>query len=221
VNLIDVAVLIVIALSAIFAFARGFVREALSLVAWVGAASVTLFGFDLARGVIARIVATPLLADLIAGAGLFLIALITLTILTSQIAGLLQWSALTPIDRTLGLAFGVVRGAVIVSVAYFVIDVVLPLNDRPSILRDARSAPLLVQGADMVRGVLPGSLQLKAASASEDGERATGQAKAVHDAMDALSAPAVPIPPKPQEAPAPSYKPTDQRELNRLIDNSH
>jgi hypothetical protein len=39
--------------------------------------------------------------------------------------------------------------------------------------------------------------------------------------MGALSSPAVPIPPKPEDAAAPSYKPTDQRELNRLIDNAH
>ena len=31
-------------LSAMFAFARGFVREALSIVAWVGAALITLYG---------------------------------------------------------------------------------------------------------------------------------------------------------------------------------
>jgi hypothetical protein len=39
--------------------------------------------------------------------------------------------------------------------------------------------------------------------------------------MGALATPAVPIPPKTQEPPAPSYKPADQRELNRLIDNAH
>ena len=47
VNLVDLAVLVVIALSAIFAFARGFVREALSIAAWVGAALITLYGFEL------------------------------------------------------------------------------------------------------------------------------------------------------------------------------
>jgi membrane protein required for colicin V production len=221
VNLVDIAVLVVIALSAIFAFARGFVREVLSVIAWVGAALLTLYGFDWARGLTSRFVATPLLAQLIAGAGLFLGSLIVLTIVTSYAARFLQWGALTPIDRTLGLAFGVVRGVVLVSIAYFLVDVVLPLNERPSLLRDARSAPLLAQGADMVRGVLPASLQLKSATVSEDAQRVLGQEKAAHAAMGALSSPAVPIPPKPQDVPAPSYKPTDQRELNRLIDNSH
>ena len=46
-NWLDLAVIGIVALSAIFAFARGFVREALSIVAWVGAAAVTLYGFRL------------------------------------------------------------------------------------------------------------------------------------------------------------------------------
>jgi membrane protein required for colicin V production len=221
VNLVDLAVLAVIALSAIFAFARGFVREALSIAAWGGAALITLYGFDYVYGITTRFVTTPLLADLIAGAGLFLVALIGLTIVTGYVARLAQWSALSPIDRTLGLIFGVARGAVLVSVAYFLVDITLPPNDRPAWLRDARSQPLLAQGADALRGILPESLQLRSASMADDAQRALGQAKSARDAMGALSSPVVPIPPKSQDAPAPNYKPADQRELNRLIDNAH
>src|ERR1700738_3362341 len=43
-NALDFAIVAVIALSAIFAFARGFVREALSIIAWVGAAAAPLYG---------------------------------------------------------------------------------------------------------------------------------------------------------------------------------
>jgi membrane protein required for colicin V production len=221
VNLVDLAVLVVIALSAAFAFARGFVREALSIAAWVGAALITLYGFNSVYGITTRFVTTPLLAELVAGAGLFLVSLIVLTILTSSIARLVQFSALSPIDRTSGLIFGVARGAVLVAIAYLVVDITLPPNARPNWLRDARSQPLLAQGADMLRGILPDSLQLKSASAMDEAERALGHAKAARDAMGALANPAAPMPPKPQDAQTPSYKPADQRELNRLIDNSH
>src|ERR1700738_1821038 len=80
-NALDLAIIAVIALSAVFAFARGFVREALSIVAWIGAAAITLYGFNSAYGIAIRFVTTPLLADLIAGAGLFVLSLIVLTIL--------------------------------------------------------------------------------------------------------------------------------------------
>lgn len=220
-NPVDLAVIVVIALSALFAFARGLVREALSIVAWVGAALITLYGFGYVYDITARFVTTPMLANLIAGAGLFLVSLIGLTILSGYAARFVQWSALTPVDRTLGLIFGVARGAVLVSIAYLVVDISLPPTDRPAWLRDARSEPLLAEGADTLRGVLPQSLQLKSASAIDDAQRTLGQAKAARDAMGALSTPATPIPPKTQDAQAPVYKPAEQRELNRLIDNSH
>src|SRR5205085_3267774 len=45
-NPLDLGVIAILVLSAIFAFARGFVREALSIIAWVGAAAITILGFN-------------------------------------------------------------------------------------------------------------------------------------------------------------------------------
>lgn len=220
-NAVDLAVLAVVALSALFAFARGFVREALSIAAWFGAALITLYGFAAVERFVAGYVTTPLLADLIAGAGLFLVALIGLTVLTGYIARFVDWSALTPIDRTLGLIFGVVRGLVLVSLAYLVIDISLPQTDRPSWLENAKSEPFLAEGADMLRGMLPQSLQAKAMAAVDDSSQALSRAQTARAAMGALSSPAAAsAAPKPAPAAAPVYKPAEQRDLDRLIDNS-
>src|SRR5271169_7018213 len=112
-NPLDLAVIGIVALSAIFAFARGFVREALSIIAWVGAAAVTLYGFNSVYAMTMRFVTTPLLADLVAGAGLFVISLIVLTIITGHVARFADSGALSPINRTLGLIFGLARGVVL------------------------------------------------------------------------------------------------------------
>jgi membrane protein required for colicin V production len=215
VNGLDLAVLGVIALSAIFAFARGLVREALSIVAWAGAGLTTLYGFDHVYGLVIRFVATPLLADLIAAAGLFVISLIVLTILTGYIARFVQSSALSPIDRTLGLIFGLVRGAFLVSLAYLLLDISLPQNDRPGWIRQAKSEPFLAQGAELLRNALPEPLKIKSATASDDAQRALAD-----KAMRALSSPAAPSSAKPGEEQVPNYKPGDRRDMNRLIENS-
>jgi len=220
VNGLDLVVLIVIALSAIFAFARGFVREALSIAAWVGAAAITYFGFNHVFAAVVRFIATPLLADLIAGAGLFVISLIVLTILTSYVARFVQSSALSPIDRTLGLIFGVARGVLLVSLAYLVFDIALPLNDRPVWISQAKSQPFLVQGADMLRSALPEGLQVKSAAAADDAQRALERATDAQKAMRALASPAAPSPPKAGQEQAPAYKPGDRREMDRLIENT-
>ena len=214
-NGLDLAVLGVIALSAIFAFARGLVREALSIVAWAGAGLTTLYGFNHVYGLVIRFVATPLLADLIAAAGLFVISLIVLTILTGYIARFVQSSALSPIDRTLGLIFGLVRGAFLVSLAYLLLDISLPQNDRPGWIRQAKSEPFLAQGAELLRNALPEPLKIKSATASDDAQRALAD-----KAMRALASPTASSLAKPGEEQAPNYKPGDRRDMNRLIENS-
>ena len=219
-NGLDLGILGVIALSAIFAFARGFVREALSIVAWVGAALITLSGFNQVYAIVAHFVTTPLLADLIAGAGLFVISLIVLTILTGFLARFVQSSALSPIDRTLGLIFGLARGAFLVSLAYLMVDIALPQNDRPIWVKQAKSEPFLAQGAELLRGALPEPLKLKSAAAADESQRTLERATDAQKAMRALSSPVAPSPVKPGEEQAPSYKPGERRDMNRLIENT-
>jgi membrane protein required for colicin V production len=215
VNALDLAILGVIAISAVFAFARGFVREVLSIVAWIGAGLTTLYAFNHVYRLVIRFVTTPLLADLIAGAGLFVTSLLVLTILTGYLARFVQSSALSPIDRTLGLIFGLARGAVLVSLAYLMVDISLPQSDRPGWIKQAKSEPFLAQGAELLRSALPEPLQIKATAATDDAQRALAD-----KAMRALSNPAAPSPAKPGEEQAPNYKPGDRRDMNRLIENA-
>ncbi len=105
-NPLDLGVIGIVALSAIFAFARGFVREALSIVAWAGAGAITLYGFNWVYAQVEPRVHDRLLAQLSAGFGLFVVSLIVLTILTGIIARSVRASGLSPIDRTLGFIFG-------------------------------------------------------------------------------------------------------------------
>jgi membrane protein required for colicin V production len=220
VNGLDLAVVAVIALSGLFAFARGFVREALSIVAWVGAAAITVCGFDKVCQLTLRLVTTPLLAELIAGAGLFLTSLILLTILTGYAARFVRASAASPIDRTLGLVFGVARGAVLVCLAYLLLDIALPPNDRPSWITEAKFAPYLAQGAETLRSLLPANWQLQGAATFGAAQHALDQAGEAGRAMRALENPAGPQPTSPDQPDAPDYKSGERRDMDRLIQNA-
>lgn len=218
-NPLDIGVIAVVGLSAVFAFARGFVREALSIVAWVGAGFITLYGRDYVYVLVEPMVKNPLLSQLISWGGLFIGALIVLTIITGIIARSVRSSALSPIDRTLGFIFGLARGAFIVSLAYLLLDVSVQLNERPGWLKEAKSAPYLREGADMLRTVLPESLRVKSATAAEDVIKTVNPAIEAQKAMRALTNPTAPASPKPGDPPAPTYKQTDQKELDRIINN--
>jgi membrane protein required for colicin V production len=213
-NPLDIGVIAIIVLSAIFAFARGFVREALSIVAWVGAAAITVYGFNPVLLLVSPLVNNVLLAQLIAGFGLFVVSLIVLTIATGYLARLVRASALSPIDRTLGFIFGLARGVLIVCLAYLLLDFVQP-SERPAWIRDAKSAPYLHQGADMLRQFLPEQLKIKNA-AIDDAVRALSVADQAREAMGALKVPGVPTVLKPDRGP--SYGKGEKRDLDRLID---
>jgi membrane protein required for colicin V production len=221
-NPVDLGVIAVVGLSAVFAFARGFVREALSIVAWVGAGFATLYGFNYVYGIVDPMVHNPLLSQLIAGFGLFVVALIVLTILTGIVARTIRAApGLSPIDRTLGFIFGLARGAFILSLVYLLLETVQP-NDRPPWLRDFKSAPYLQQGADMIRSFLPENWRMKSAAAADEVIKTVSPAAEAEKAMRALSNPTAPPAPAvtpAQPSAAPTYKPNDQRAFDRLINN--
>jgi membrane protein required for colicin V production len=131
-----------------------------------------------------------------------------------------RFSALSPIDRTLGFIFGLARGAFIVCLAYLVLDLV-PAGDRPPWIKDAKSAQFLQQGADKLRSFLPEQLKLKSANAVDEliqkiDPKSAADAEA-KKAMRALATPSQTPAAKTDDAQAPNYRPGDRRDMNRLI----
>jgi membrane protein required for colicin V production len=216
-NPLDLGVIGIVALSAIFAFARGFVREALSIIAWAGAGAITLYGFNWVYAQVEPRVHDRLLSQLIAGFGLFVITLIGLTVLTGIIARSVRTSALSPIDRTLGFIFGLGRGAFLVCLAYLLLAASVQPSDWPAWIRDAKSEPYLHEGADVLKSLLPESLKIKSAEATDNAVKAVSPAIEAERAMRALTNPSPAAEPKPDSPPAPSYRQGDQKGLDRLI----
>jgi membrane protein required for colicin V production len=213
-NWLDLGVVAIIVLSAIFAFARGFVREAFSVVAWGGAAVVTLYGFSWAYDQIDPYVHNPLLSQVIAGFGLFIVSLVVLTMLTGILARMVSATAFSPIDRTLGFVFGLARGVFLVCLAYLLLVAALPPSDWPPWLRDAKSGPYLNEGADLLRGFLPESLKIKSAQIVP---KPVDPAVEARRAMRALATPTSPAAGRSETAATPRYREQNQRELDRLI----
>jgi membrane protein required for colicin V production len=217
VNPLDLGVIGFIALSALFAFARGLVREALSIVAWVGAAAITLYGYNLVFGFFEPLIHNPLLSEVITIGGTFIVSLIVLTILTGIVARMVRSSAMSPIDRTLGFIFGLARGAALVSLAYLLLDPFVPLSERPPWMREAKSTPYMAQGADMLRAFLPESLRIKAGGSAQETPERSDPAAEARRAMRALTRPGGAASTSP--ASAPGYRSNERREMNRLINN--
>jgi len=156
-NWVDLVVLAVILLSGLLAFMRGFVREALGLGAWLVAAFVASpYGvFPYVAPWARQQFADSTLADTVAYAGVFLIVLIALSVLANSLSNFVHYSALGGLDRTLGLVFGLVRGAVLLAIAYILVGMAVPVDQWPPAVLDARSLPAIYRGAAWIVAELP------------------------------------------------------------------
>ena len=146
---VDLAVLGVLAMSAILAFLRGFVREVLGIGAWVGAGFIAIWGFAPARPFIAHYMANMAdwIVDWITGAALFIVSVFVLSMIGRWLSALTRGLGLGGLDRTLGMVFGLVRGAALVIAAYILFGLATPVEQWPEPVLKARLLDSVYEGA--------------------------------------------------------------------------
>ena len=118
----DFAALVVVGLSAVMAFARGLIREVFSVIAFIGGGIAGVFFARLVAPVIESF--TPLdgwLAAVAGGVLVFLVVFIIITVITSTVAKTAHQSTeIGSFDRAAGLAFGILRGVLVVALGVLV-----------------------------------------------------------------------------------------------------
>lgn len=152
---VDLLVVLILIVSTAYAIYRGFVRETLSIFAWAAAAFATLyFGPAVARFLAERL--SPVwLGELIGYGAVFLLVLIPLSFVSYRFSESVKHSEIGAIDRTLGLAFGVVRGLAIVGLAYLVFSVLIPPKTQPNWIQQARLLPLIQSSSEVMLSLVP------------------------------------------------------------------
>ena len=112
-----------------------------------------VFGLPYARPFARELISLPLLADVAAGGVIFIVALLILSLITRAVSRRVQDSALNAVDRSLGFLFGLFRGALLVCLAYIPLAWLMSPGEQPAWLRDARTRPLVEQGAGMIQAL--------------------------------------------------------------------
>jgi membrane protein required for colicin V production len=194
----DFAALVVLGLSGVMAFARGLIREVFSIIAFIGAAIAAVFFAGLLRPIVESF--TPLsgpLASVAAGLLIFLVVFIVITVITSTVAKTAHQSTeIGSFDRAAGLAFGILRGVLVVSLFVLLMrqttveDTTQPADPMQDAIRGARTYPIYNGVASALEAVLP---------------QARDRARDIIDRRESESAP---IPPAEPETQAPQAPPT-------------
>ena len=152
---VDLAVLGVMILSGLLAFSRGLVREVLSIGAWLGAAAIAIAVLPRIRPLVEPHLPSPEWTDPVGYIILFLVSLIVLSIVAKAIGGAVRSSVVSGIDRSLGLLFGLARGAVLAVAVYIVACLAIPPDRWPLPVLESRSLPYIYSGAEWAARQIP------------------------------------------------------------------
>lgn len=150
-TLVDAAVAVTVVVSAILAYSRGFVREALAILGWLAAAFLAFVMAPVAEPLVREI---PYVGDILgdsceltiiaAFAAVFAVVLMLTAFFTPLFSTLIRNSALGGLDQGLGFFFGVLRGFVLVAVALMVFQRAVPAGNF-AVVDNSRSAAVFAR----------------------------------------------------------------------------
>lgn len=155
ITLLDIILLSVMLISGLLAMIRGFMREILSIAAWIAAAGATLYFYKRLMPFAESYFNNQYVAAGVVIGGLFLGTLLIVSIITVRISDMILDSRIGALDRTLGFLFGLGRGLVIVVVAYLFFDWLVPQKSQPTWVTDAKSRVMLAGTGDWLKSMLP------------------------------------------------------------------
>ena len=160
--ILDIAVLVIVFLSAILAMVRGFSREVLSVGSWAAAAgaalAVALWKENPFVPFVLNYVENETIAMIVTIAIVFLVVLIVVSIITMKISDFIIDSSIGALDRTLGFMFGAARGVLLFVVAIGMFNWLAP-QEQPDWIANAKSKPFLDNAANSLIEFLPTDIE--------------------------------------------------------------
>jgi len=192
--ILDGVVIAVVLLSALLAMFRGFVREVLSIAAWVAAAILAYLFYEDLIPYVSEYVNNRSVAVGLSAAGIFLVSLIVVSLITMKISDYVMDSPVGIIDRLLGFVFGAARGILLVVVAVIFFNWLVDDANRPEWVTAAVTYPELSQLGDDLLALIPDDPEAAIRGAfDEGGPGAAGD-------------------------PATTYDPDQQQQIDQLLD---
>ncbi len=158
--LVDIGVVAILFISAGVSFFRGFIREALTILGVLGGGFAALtfgssvvpltskwFGIEDGKepGKIFDLIPADIAAQICAYGGIFILIFMILQLASYLISKAVQAVGLGPIDRTLGIFFGLARGLLLLGILYLPFHFILPEDSKKEWFEKSRSM-IFVEG---------------------------------------------------------------------------
>src|SRR5680860_654856 len=150
---LDIILIVIMLISGFLAMVRGFTREVLSIFSWAMAAVAALYFTPRYYEVLLPYIDNPSVAQIAFAAGVFIITLIIVSLITFRISDKVLDSRVGALDRTLGFVFGLARGFLLVAIVFILFSALA--RDQPEWVRNARSYSILQQTQVAIESLLP------------------------------------------------------------------
>ena len=160
-NSLDVAILIVVAISALIALSRGLIKEVLSIIGWVLSLAAVVYLMPVFTPIVANYVENGSVAAVATASGIVIIFFIFWIILTAKIIGSIRKSKLSGLDRVLGLFFGIFRAFLLVILCYILINWMVPKENQAKVMQESKYFNIAGSFAKPIEDLIPESTLAK------------------------------------------------------------
>lgn len=160
-TMFDVVIISIILISSLLAFIKGFVSAVLSFTNWVVSFMLVIYATPVVAEWLSGVVDSEQTARVFASVLVFITSFIFFAILNGQIIRLVRSAGIGSIDRTLGLAFGMVRGVLIGVVIFLSVNIGFNMlsadseKASPEWLKEAKSYNLLQAASGILVEYIP------------------------------------------------------------------
>lgn len=153
----DFVIFVIIAISTIIAFFKGFIKSFLYFFGWVVSAMIVIDSYPQVSTYLQSHIKSQFLVSVSSTFGFFIVILIIISIINSKVITFTSNIRGGAIDCSMGFAFGLIRGCIISCALFWSLVIVLNAwDDRedPKWLSEAQSYQLLNYGANYLVSVI-------------------------------------------------------------------
>ena len=158
-QIVDGVILIIVLISVLFGIFRGFVKESISVIAWILAIWIAIQFCETASAYVPGGIESPAIRLGLAFGGLFVLTLIVGAIINQIVGLLVSKSGLSGTDRILGFMFGAIRGLVFVTALVLLVTSFSPGTKDKQWWQSSVALPYFDSLADQLFSYLPVTAQ--------------------------------------------------------------
>ena len=227
---LDIIILVIVALSALIALARGLVKEVLSIVGWFLATLSIIYLLPVCLPFTTQYISSGFLAGVVTSLVIFVLFFVIWIYGTGSVIGKVRTSKLNGLDRVLGLFFGVMRAFLLVVLFNIMVSWMIPVENQSEFLTDSKYFKLAGSFAKPLEEMIPEeTLQMikdstKALSLEEKKEKETSEEQTDSQRLfEMLAQPkikkAVQDKKEASKEEQKGYQASERNDLTRLIDS--